>query len=65
MNFNVKRLISKSVDTPTDTNSATEKVKKNQQLCLGKMANYGAEFQRAKEYEKRLYNQIRDFLCKE
>ena len=30
-----------------------------------KMANYGAEFQRAKEYEKRLYNQIRDFLCKE
>ena len=29
------------------------------------MANYGAEFQRAEEYEKRLYNQIRDFLCKE
>ena len=29
------------------------------------MANYGAEFQRAKEYEKRLYNRIRDFLCKE
>ena len=34
MNFNVKRLISKSVDTPTDTNSATEKVKKYQQLCF-------------------------------
>ena len=32
MNFNVKRLISKSVDTPT--NSTTEKVKKYQQLCF-------------------------------
>ena len=30
-----------------------------------KMANYGAEFQRVKEYEKRLYNRTRDFLCKE
>lgn len=32
MNFDVKRLISKSVHTPTDTNSATEKVKNYQQL---------------------------------
>ena len=30
-----------------------------------KMANYGAEFQRAKKYEKRLYNQIREVLWKE
>ena len=29
------------------------------------MANYGAEFQRAKKYEKRLYNQIREVLWKE
>lgn len=28
------------------------------------MAKYGAEFQREKKYEKRLYNQIRDFLYK-
>ena len=34
MNFNVKRLISDSVDTPIDTNSATEKVQKYQQLCF-------------------------------
>ena len=34
MNFNVKSLVSKSVDTPTDSNSATEKVQKYQQLCF-------------------------------
>ena len=34
MNFNVKRLISNSVDTLTDTYSAREKVKKYHQLCF-------------------------------
>ena len=29
------------------------------------MANYGAEFERAKKYKKRIYNQIKDALCKE